>query len=212
MEWNPLKWPMSCLAGILMIVFFFIFIPTAVLLFPSFNINLGPVHYWIMGPYSIIDNYLSDLGNYIFNPKGADFFNYGLIIIGIAMIPFFLGISQFWEENPHTEILKITRLLGFAAAFALIMIGVFSENAPEPLHELWSMIFFLLILILMGLASYALIDDDNFMKITSYYGFGAIIFNIIFLTTGSPFLEWITVFSALGFVAMLIYDVFKTES
>lgn len=212
MDLNPLKWPISCLAGILMIVLFSIFIPIAIALWPSFNINLGPIYYWIMGPYSMVDNYMSDLGNYIYNPKGADFFNYGLIIIGIAMIPFFFGISQFWEENPHPQMLKLTRVLGFASALALIMIGTFSENAPEPLHELWSAIFFQLILILMGLASYALWDDDNFMKITSIYGFGAIIFNIFFLTTGSPLMEWITVITALGFVALLIYDVFKMES
>ncbi|MHA1377054.1 MAG: hypothetical protein ACTSRG_01615 [Candidatus Helarchaeota archaeon] len=211
MNWNLFKWPLSCIAGILMIVLFFIFIPTAVILFPQFNINLGPIHFWIKGPYNIELNYLSDLGNYIYNPKGADFFNFGLIFVAIAMIPFFIGISRFWGQNPHEKILNVCQILGFGAAFALLMIGTFSENAPWTLHELWSMIFFSLILILMGLASYALLDDDNFMKLTSYYGFGAIAFNAFFLGTGSPFLEWITVLTALAFVALLVYDGFRLE-
>ena len=211
MEWNPLKWPLSVLSGVLMILFFFIFAPTAVVLFPPFNINIGPVHYWIMGPYNMATNYLSDLGNYIYNPQGADFFNYGMIIVGISMVPFFIGIMKFLEQNEHETIVKFLQILGFASAFALIMIGIFSENAPEPLHELWSMIFFVLILIVMGLASYVLLDDDNFMKITSYYGFGALIFNVIFLFTGSPLLEWLTVLTALAYVALLGIDAYKIE-
>ncbi|MHA1385751.1 MAG: DUF998 domain-containing protein [Candidatus Helarchaeota archaeon] len=142
MEWNPLKWPLSVLSGVLMIVFFFIFTLTAVALFPPFNINLGPFDFWAMGPYNIVTNYLSDLGNYIFNPRGADFFNYGMIIVGIMIFLFFIGIMKFIEQNEHQTLVKIIRFLGFAAAIALIMIGTFSENAPTPLHELWSLLFF----------------------------------------------------------------------
>jgi len=69
-----------------------------------------------------------------------------------------------------------------------------------------------LILTLIGLASYVLLSDENFMKLTSYYGFCAIIFNITFLSTGSPLLEWITVLTALAYVALLGIDAMRISS
>lgn len=211
MEKNPLKWPLSCIMGILMIILFFIFTPIAVALFPSFNINLGPIQFFIFGPYNIVVNYLSDLGNYIYNPVGAYFFDYGIIIIGIVMLPFFYGIVKYWQENKYQILLKITRILGFASGFTLMLIGIFSENSPYPLHDLWSAIFFILILTLMGLSSFALLSDERYIKAISIYGFGSILFNAFFLVTGSPFLEWITVLTALGYVALLMYNIFKIE-
>jgi hypothetical membrane protein len=213
MELNPLKWPMTCIAGITMIIAFFIFIPISVALFPNMNllIYIAPPRIIYFGPYNIVKNYLSDLGNYFFNPIGANFFNIGLVLIGLLLFPFFYGIYQFWEDTPHKNLLKLCRIIGFASAIALIMIGVFSENSPFPLHELWSMIFFALILIVMGISGYAILDDDNFMKFSSYYAFGAIFFNIFFMATGSPFLEWITVLTALAYAGLLIIDILKMQ-
>ncbi len=44
--------------------------------------------------YSPMSNWLSDLGSYQLNPRGAIFYNVGIVVAGISMLPFFLGLSS----------------------------------------------------------------------------------------------------------------------
>ena len=203
MEWNPLKWPLSCISGILVIVIFFIFIPTSVVLFSGRD--------YLGEPYNIIIHYLSDLGNVNYNPNGAIFFNFGLILIGIMLIPFFMGLSNFQEEISKKNLLKVIQILGILTAFSLMMVGVFSENAPDPLHGLWSTIFFGFIFTDIILASIMIRNEPNFIQAISYYGFIICGIDLLFGITGSPFVEWMTVLVALSFVGLIVYNGFKIE-
>lgn len=212
MEKNPLKWPLSCITGILILILFFIFTPIAVALFPSFNFSRGPIQRFILGPYNIVYNNTSDLGNYIYNPVGAYIFNYGLIIIGILILPFFYGITKYWQENKYQILLKIARILGFAAGFALMLIGIFSENSSDLLHLLWTGVFFFSLLALMGILSFALLSDERYIKAISICFFASIVFFAICLATNlAPFFEWIMVLTIFGYIALLIYNIFKIE-
>ncbi|MEM2118020.1 MAG: hypothetical protein QW386_03250 [Candidatus Bathyarchaeia archaeon] len=104
-----------------------------------------------------------------------------------------------------------TQIVGFLAAFSLIMIGVFSEDYGS-LHSLWSSIFFFLNLIVLVLLGAALFTHPKYMKPIAFYGFTVAAINLLFvLVYRNPIFEWFTVFTALGYVGLLVYNMFKAE-
>lgn len=190
-------WPMLSLAAALVIGFYCLFTFTSIALFPR--------------PFSPVANYLSDLGNSNFNPKGAWFYNAGCILTGFALFPFFAGIYNWYtRERWRVSLIVITQAVGFLSAFALIMIGVFSEDYLAQ-HMFWSDLFFILNLIVLVLANVSLMTHRNFIRPIGYYGFAVAVINVLFvILSNTPLLEWFTVFTALGYAGMLAYNTMKT--
>ena len=197
MEFNLLKWPISCIAGVMVIIFYCAFTFTSWALYPT--------------SYSPVENWLSDLGNSSRNPNGAIFFNVGCVLSGISLFPFFAGLYKWYTDEKWRKIsLIITQTLGSLAAFSLMMIGVFSEDCGE-MHRLWSAVFFVLILIILILSGVSLFTHPDYIRRIAYYGFAVAIINFIFVSYNIPLLEWFTVFTALGYVGSLAYNMFKIE-
>ena len=190
------KWPISCIAGVAVIVLYCTFTFTSWALYPT--------------PYSPVDNWLSDLGNSTYNPSGAILYNLGCVLTGIALFPFFGGLYKWYTSDKGRRILlMVTQAIGLFAAFSLIMIGVFSEDSGE-LHILWSSIFFLLNLLVLILIGVSLFTHPNYMKPIAYYGFIVAAINLLFiLAYNIPLFEWFTVFTALGYVGLLVYNMLK---
>jgi lipopolysaccharide export LptBFGC system permease protein LptF len=89
------------------------------------------------------------------------------------------------------------------------MIGLFSEDYL-PQHLFWSDLFFAFNLIVLILANASLLTRLNFIKGIGYYGFGVAVVNLLFVVLSStPLLEWFTVFTALGYVALLAYNTLR---
>jgi len=191
-----LRWPISCVGGIAVIILYCVFTFTSWALYPT--------------AYSPIDNWLSDLGNSTYNPSGAIFFNVGCILTGIMLFPFFIGLYEWHTDEKRRKIALIaTQVIGSLAAFSLIMIGVFSEDFPD-MHRLWSMTFFLLNLVVLIMLGISLFTHSKYVKSIAYYGFLVAAINLIFVALYSvPLFEWFTVFSALGYVGLLVYNTFK---
>ena len=191
-----LKWPFSCYAGILVIVFYCVFTFTSLALFPP--------------PFNAFDNWLSDLGNSSYNPNGAIFYNLGCILTGIMLFPFFIGLYNWYREDLwHKVLVIVTQFIGCFSGFALIMIGVFSEDFPAP-HVFWSNVFFEVNLIVLILASVTLYFHPDFFKWIALYGVIVAIINLLFVFfIGTPILEWFTVFTALGYVALIVFNMYK---
>jgi hypothetical protein len=200
MEKNPLKWPTSCTSGILVILLYCVFTFLSLALYP--------------GPFSIMVNYLSDLGNSVFNPNGAVLYNVGIILAGLALFPFFIGLYKWYtKEQWRRMVLIATQVIGFVEAFSLIMIGVFPETAGDA-HILWSDVQFILNLLVLILADIALITHPKFIKLIGYYGFvvaaiQVITLILIFMSNSSPLVEWFTVFTTLAFVGLIVINMFK---
>jgi hypothetical membrane protein len=68
-----MKWPLSSVAGATVIVLYCAFTFSSWALFPT--------------AYNPITNWLSDLGNSSYNPRGAILYNLGCIFTGIAYSP-----------------------------------------------------------------------------------------------------------------------------
>jgi hypothetical membrane protein len=186
-------------AGVLVILFYCTFTLTSILYFPK---PVSPLKVW-----------LSDLGNSTYNPRGSVFYNAGCIITGLALFGFFAGLySWYTNEKWRRALMLATQAVGFLAAFSLMMIGVFSENAGA-IHHSWSLAFFILNLFVLILANASLITHPKFMKAVGYYGLVVAVINLLFVVLSyTPLLEWFTVFTALGYVALLSYNTIKMPS
>jgi len=188
-----LKWPISCMAGVVVIILYCMFTFISWALYPT--------------PYSPVDNWLSDLGNSTYNPSGAILYNVGCILTGIALFPFFGGLYKWYtDERGRKVMLMTTQAIGLFAAFSLIMIGVYSEDYGE-LHSLWSSVFFMLNLLVLILIGISLFTHPSYIKPIAYYGFIVAAINLLFvLVYRIPLFEWFTVFTALGYVGLLVYN------
>lgn len=195
------KWPISCKAGILVILIYTISILVSWMFFPR--------------PYSPLNNYLSDLGNYGWNPIGAYFFNFGCIFTSIALIPFYLGFRDWYpDEEKNKKLIIKVQIIGLLSAVSLAMIGIFSEDFGFS-HIFWSGIYFILNLSLLFLGSIILYRYEDTKVEVPFKRGGLIAFVITilnlsfvvyyFIFSTGPLLEWITVFCSLGFVALLVY-------
>jgi hypothetical membrane protein len=106
------------------------------------------------------------------------------------------------DDNPSGRVHR--RLL-------MIMIGVFSEDAG-PIHHLWSLVFFIFNLLVLILANGSLMTHRKFIRPIGYYGLIVAVINLLFVGFAyTSILEWFTVFTALGYVAFLSYNTFKTS-
>jgi hypothetical membrane protein len=189
-------WTMSSVGGVAVIFLYFVFTFSSLALYPK--------------AYSPVTNWLSDLGSSSNNPRGAILYNLGCILTGIALFPFFIGLYKWYtEEKWRRIVLMATQAVGCLAALALVMIGVFSEDAGS-LHTLWSSVFFLFNLIVLILVGVSLFTHTSYMKAIGVYGFIVAAINLLFiLLYDTPLFEWFTVFTALGYVGLLAYNMLK---
>ncbi|MFX1344598.1 MAG: DUF998 domain-containing protein [Promethearchaeota archaeon] len=191
-----LKWPISCYTGILVILLYCIFTFTSLALFPP--------------PFSTLDNWLSDLGNSSYNPNGAILYNLGCILTGIMLFPFFLGLNTWYtDESWYKNAIRVIQGIGCFSGFALIMIGIYSEDFIAP-HVFWSEVFFNANLTILILSSLALYFHPDFIKWIFIYGIIVAIINLLFVFfLETPILEWFTVFTALGYVGLIVFNIYQ---
>ena len=187
--------PISFYAGILVIIIFCFCTFTSFILFPP--------------PFSPLDNWLSDLGNPSYNNIGAFFFNIGCILTGILLFPFSIGFFKWYRDDLwHKILMIITQIIGCTTGFALVMLGIYSEAFAE-LHVFWANTFFIFNLSFLIFASLSLLMHSDFIKLISLYGIVVVIVNLLFLFFFvTPILEWFTVFTALGYVGLIVYNMY----
>jgi len=181
--------PISFIAGISAIIIFWGFTLISMIFFP--------------GKFNPTENWMSNLGNSNFNPKGAIFFNIGCIITGIALFPFYLGFFELRIGGSRNKRLTIlTQITGFFSAFSIIMIGVFPEDNFE-IHAFWAAVLFFLTIPTLLLPSIALYKYD-FTKTIAKYGFIATSINVLLWVFFVPIFEWLTIIFAFGFIGLII--------
>jgi hypothetical membrane protein len=202
---NFLKWPLSDMGGVLVTVTFCAFTLVSIALYPT--------------PFSPLNNWLSDLGNPKLDPAGSIFFNAGCILTGLAMIVLMAGLGQWGVRGWKKIALAAGQACGVLSAFALMMIGVFTEGTP--LHGTMSIVFFSLLFLFLVLTNMAISYDSRYLRWIGYYALLAIAIDLVFIYTYFAYAhntiwEWLAVFGALLWVAMVSYNLFmidrRTES
>ena len=193
MGFNIRKYPLTTISGILVILFYCVFTLISWAFYPE--------------PYSPITNYLSRLGNLNHSPFGGYFYNIGCILAGIALVPFFFSLKDWYTENNiQRAIMVIGQVLGVASGFALMAIGVFSENTGQP-HMTASGDFFLLNFFVLIIITVALFLNSKFNRLVGVYGLAVTLSSLGFaLTLRGPLIEWYTVFGSLVYVGLLAWN------
>jgi hypothetical membrane protein len=194
-----MKRPLAAVCGFLVIILYCTFTLIAWTLYP-----------FEFAPWS---HYLSRLGNFNYSPFGAYFYNLGCILTGVAIIPFFVGLINWYSNNRASKgVLILGQILGICSAIALILIGVFSEDQGAP-HMTASSTFFLLNFVVLILINIPLMFQRRFIKVIGVYGLLMTILSLpLEMFLGGPLVEWYTVFGSLIFVGLLSYNTMIMDS
>ena len=177
-------------------MFFCIFTLAAVALFP--------------GPFAPTDNWISDLGTPLMNPAGDVYFNSGCIITGACMLLLMAGLSAWYTEGGRKKAFMMAgQLCGVISAFGLMLVGVFNESSAY--HDTISTIFFLFLCLFLIFTTISLWKHLKFIRWIGYYALVVVIIELAFMYTyfaydHAPFWEWLAVFSALLWVALLAFN------
>jgi hypothetical membrane protein len=108
-------------------------------------LGLGAASYALYpGAFSVTANWLSDLGNQFLNPLGASIFRFDVILVGLLVGLFYVGLAV-WRKRQRTRtrvFISLSQFFGLASALAMAMTGIFSEGL-HPSHAIWAFIFFI---------------------------------------------------------------------
>lgn len=200
------------LFGILALVIFTTFTFISVSLYPQ--------------SYSVLFDWLSNLGNVNLNPLGAVFFNIGCLITGILLIPFMVNLFR-WDRNIIyvRALIILAMILGLFACISLIGVGIFPETHIH-LHVLAATGVFESLFLIIILMTAATFNHPRFLSTVALIGAAAVIIDVVFIivlskpeyhdalatfhtTVPIPGLEWAAVFSALIWVAALSYNMYS---
>lgn len=194
------------ITGIIAFIIFMVFTFTSVALYPTH--------------YTLLYDWLSNLGNINFNPLGAVFFNWGCIIAGLILIPFFIWLYEWKPVQKWSKVLLLIGIiLGIFASISLIGVGVFPENYIKQ-HIMAATGVFGSLFIIIILLSISLFKHPKFMHSVAYWGIVSVLIDISFKaivtlpqykdaladfspTVPLPGLEWAAVFSSLIYVFLI---------
>lgn len=181
----------SFIAGILVVVCYLVFALIAYSRYPM--------------PYSPTRNWLSDLGNIDVNPKGAIFYNTGIILTASLLVVFFLGLSWWKIENKRIQIimLLLTQIFGILGAFCMIMSAAFPINVLE-IHRVWSMSLYFMLATAFVFSAAALRYHPGVPRWLLVLGIStAVMVNLTVFLPMAHLLECITVLLFLGYVSLV---------
>ncbi|MGA8711315.1 MAG: DUF998 domain-containing protein [Thermoplasmata archaeon] len=110
-------------------------------------IGLGVVQFvvamaWVQskyGGYSLLTNYISDLGNTATSPLPA-VFNVSIMILGVFAL---VGTLLAWGGFPRGGTRVVGLFLLLIASVAAVLVGFFPENVNPSVHDFVSLIVFL---------------------------------------------------------------------
>ena len=185
------KWPLSCIMGLVIIIFCWVTVLISMALAPP--------------SFTPLTNYLSSLGNLTYNPKGAVLYNISVIISGILFQIFFLGLSLWNLETLFDKILlRGNQIVGTLLSIVLILTGVYSEDFKTA-HVFWAIVAGILgFVVNVFLAVYIFIQKESNRKIsyTIFILMGSYVILLFILSPQNVLTEWVV--RALGDVSLIL--------
>lgn len=156
-------------------------------------------------PYSPMNNWLSDLGNVEINPKGALYYNIGIVSTATFLTLFFLGLSSWKIEKKRIQIimLRLAQIFGMAGAFCMVMSAIFPINVLA-IHRIWSIaLYFSLATAFVFLAAALRYHPIVPWWLLILGVTTAVLVNLTIFLPTEYVLEWITVFLFLSYVSLV---------
>jgi hypothetical protein len=146
--------------------------------------------------YSPFANWLSDLGNPIINPSGAFFYNLGVILTGLFLIFFCLGL-EIWNtgDKKRTIQLRIAQVTGIIAFLSLIVSAFFPLGAQTLIHSISGKAHIFFVGFFLTFSAIILLRQPSTPKWLAYFGFLTAFINFIYgVFLYSVFLaEWVAI-------------------
>ena len=182
------------------IVFYALLIPAA-FLYP----NYSPFKYTV-----------SALGNTTINPNGWWLFSLCLIILAFTLLPFIYGAKKWYESDPSVRYyIYGVQLVGVFNSFALIMIAINPTDTMSDAHNLWSLVNFICIEIVILLMVIGLRNHSSYwnrLSILALVDFVCCIVYIYLLTNIreiATIFEWLTFTFILSYLLLVGYNMYK---
>ena len=193
-----MKGYLSFIAGSSAIIIYIVF---ALISFSQFQEVISPAQNW-----------LSDLGSTHLNPDGAIFYNIGIILTGLCLIVFFIGL-RVWAiaGNKAQKIqLMLTQGFGVAGSAAMGMSSIFPITSGTT-HSFWSAALYILLGTAFALSLAALRYHAQLPRWVLAAGLVVVIVNFTWCVVLNIFpLEWLTVALFLAYVGVLSVETRRT--
>jgi len=195
--------PIYLISAILANILYYLFLIPAAFLYPG---------------YSPFQHTVSALGNTSKNPNGWFLFSICLILIGVALIPFFIGVKKWHESYPKVKnYMIVIQMLGFFDCFSMVMIGISPTDTVSIQHNFWSLINFLCIYINLLLFIIGLRNHPSYWKRLSIicainFAFcGTFLFLMSVYSLFAYIFEHLTFIVVLGLISMIALNMYKEE-
>ena len=158
--------------------------------------------------YDITKNLISDLGT----GAGNIFFNMGVFIAGLFLIPFFIVLGHKFKDEGENEYLRIVMLiLSLISAITFSLLGVtlgLYLLFPQitlflTLHFFFATACYIFGALSLTLLGIMMIKSSKFSKILPFICFMAAGTGILFLLMWTPLIEWISTYFILFTIAII---------
>jgi hypothetical membrane protein len=131
--------------------------------------------------YSPFENWLSDLGNPIYNPSGAFVYNLGCILVGLSLLVFSLGLRIWDDGNKRRKILlMITQVTNIISVLALIVASLFPLGQYTPIHSIAGKLHIFFAGFFLTFSATIMLRQPRIPKWFAYFGFLAAMVNFIY--------------------------------
>ena len=89
--------------------------------------------------FSLLSNWVSDLGNPAINPEGAKYFNYGCLLTAFFFFQFDLVLCDIKTRSKKRKVLlAISEVFGVFSASAMVGLALFHAGQPTITHYLFA--------------------------------------------------------------------------
>lgn len=155
MEVNPFNWSLTFIGGTFTIVIAVAFTIAALFLYN--------------GPFVLTDHFIGDLGNPALNPVGYIMFNCGLILVGISLMVFMMGMIKWRSKSVDDRLLAFAIVSGVMAGVGFVINGNYSESYAF-LNIFWYAVSLVMLLVSILIFDIELQKHPKFIKPIAYYG------------------------------------------
>jgi hypothetical membrane protein len=161
--------------------------------------------------FSPASNWLSDLGNTLLSPRGAVFFRVDVVVCGVALAGFFLGLGS-WHRGQRPlfrGLLGFGQFNGLVAGAALAMSGVVAEDHPTE-HAIWVTVFFISLALAVWVVGLAPVWHRQLPQWLPSIGVVAFTACLAALIARRYWLEWLAIALVLCFIGAVSLSTWAT--